>query len=119
MNFSKKMVSSRSLHTFLRFRSRSAAMTSSMKQLRERKGGRSERIGSGSLGGTIAHWLAIQRSDFARFSSAASCASTAFISSSERTTSKEPIEREREEDNGVRPESDFFSRPSPGAGMGF
>mmetsp|Transcript_16634 Transcript_16634/g.38044 ORF Transcript_16634/g.38044 Transcript_16634/m.38044 type:complete len:229 (+) Transcript_16634:276-962(+) len=78
-----------------RLRSRSSAITSSMMPERGFHTGMSERSGSSSMLGTLAHCEAIHTSFFSRLVSAASCASTAFISSSERTTSKEPMERLR------------------------
>ncbi len=62
-----------------------------MYPLRGFQRGMAERIGSSSIGGSSAP----SSSRLARFSCSSSCASTAFISSSDRTTSKEPIERER------------------------
>eukprot|EP00965_Chrysotila_dentata_P253557 6211304-Pleurochrysis_carterae.AAC.2 len=103
------MASSASDQTTRFLRSRSSAITSSTKPERGKKRGVISRSGSGTMGGTFAHCVAIHKSVFSRFSSAASCASTAFISSSDRTTSKEPMER-------LRLDAALEERPPLGAG---
>ena len=101
--FSAKVFRSAAVHTHVLSRSRSSALMSSTLSDVLRKRGVSERYGSSTMGVGLMHALAIHSVDFSRFSAAASCASTAFISSSERTTSKEPNEEPPRREPPLRP----------------